>query len=333
MSVLARAVDTPQTLGIMPRTGRARALLSAIIIAVLVLVFSGSVARAADPTHSLEVTLSFPDRGLVDAEQLCLGLYPSRVTDYTAPPLQARCLDPGATTALFENIDPGDYVIAVPAIGSRLDPDRYQGQLVQTNLPDEPTLDAYGIDVELGLAQGFGGTSGQVRVNVFGCPPGTNGGGDATVWASECNAVANGIPLSLSGLGTIRDTSVNAVTGEIGRTSGRVEFTDLPVGAYQLGGKLPGNVASPAVFIQSSIEGGIKPVAGDESLAIRPSELVAVNVYLVLDGAKPESEPATPARETVLAGFVAPNVTGGLTAAEKQAMNDAANAATPIPGE
>ena len=133
--------------------------------------------------------------------------------------------------------------------------------------------------------------------------------------------MAGGIPLSLSGLGTIEHTAIEAVTGENGLTSGRALFTNLPAGAYQLGGELPQNVDSPAVFIQSSIEGGIKPVEQDGTVALRPTEVAVVDVYLVLDGQDTATvTPADTAPRTTILGFGDQQVTGGLTVEEVAAM-------------
>ena len=271
--------------------------------------------------HTLEVVLSFPDAGLADGEQLCLSIYPGTATDFTAPPFQARCLDPGENAATFDGIAHGEFIVAVPGPGSEIRSDRYRGQLVETAIPDEPTLAAFGIDVDLALTPEVAGTTGRLQVNVYGCPPGTDGGGDAAFWATECQSLAGGIPLSLSGLGTIEHTAIEAVTGENGLTSGRALFTNLPAGAYQLGGELPQNVDSPAVFIQSSIEGGIKPVEQDGTVALRPTEVAVVDVYLVLDGQDTATvTPADTAPRTTILGFGDQQVTGGLTVEEVAAM-------------
>ena len=300
------------------RRGVAR-LLAAAALALVALPPLGALAHdegGRSEGHTLEVVLAYPDSGLVDGEQLCLGLYPGDATDFTAPPLQARCLDPGETAATFEGIAHGDFVVAVPSAGSEVEADRYRGQLVETAVPDEPDLKAYGIKIHLALAPDVAGTTGRVQVNVYGCPPGTEGGGDAEFWASECQALAGGIPLSLSGIGTIEQTAIETVTGETGLTSGRALFTNLPAGAYELDGQLPGSASVPAVFIQSSIEGGVRPVAGG-TLDLRPTETVAVDVYLVLDGQNTATvEPATEKPSTPILGFGDQQVTGGLSAAE-----------------
>jgi hypothetical protein len=130
--------------------------------------------------------------------------------------------------------------------------------------------------------------------------------------------------LSLSGIGTIEHTDIEAVTGQNGLTSGRALFTDLPAGAYQLGGELPENVDSPAVFIQSSIEGGIKPVERDGTLDVRPTEVAIVDVYLVLDGqdtAKVES--VDEGQAATILGFGAQQVTGGTGETEAAATPSA----------
>lgn len=328
MSGETRSAAQPTIRGV--RRFGMRPLAVAVFAAVALLPIGAAAHDGSGQTegHTLEVVLSYPDSGLADGEQLCLGLYPGDATDFNAPPFQARCLDPGDDAATFDGIDHGDFIVAVPGVGSEIERERYRGQLVETAIPDEPTLTAFGIEVDLALSPEAAGTTGRVQVNVYGCPPGTEGGGDADFWATECQALAGGIPLSLSGLGTIEHTEIEAVTGENGLTSGRALFTDLPAGAYQLGGEIPENFDSPAVFIQSSIEGGIKPVEQDGTLDLRPTEVAVVDVYLVLDG-QDTATVTTPVdagaervdtpRTTIL-GFGDQQITGGLTDAEAASM-------------
>jgi hypothetical protein len=244
-------------------------------------------AQATDETahpHSLGVTLQFPDDGVAEGEQLCVALFSGNEPDLQQPPLLSRCLDSGGTGVSFEGLPPGAYSVLLPGPGSELEVPRYQGQLVTTSIPDDDQLEAYGIDVAVGLAPEFAGTTGRVQVNVYGCPAGTNAGGDREGWASECLALADGVPLTLSGTGSIRDAAFLGITGDTGSPSGRVEFTNLPPGAYELGGDLPANVSStPTLFVESSIDGSLGTLSPSEPLALRPAETVAVDVYLVLD--------------------------------------------------
>ncbi len=246
----------------------------------------GVAAQESETTtaHSLGVNVLFPDDGLVEGEQLCLALFPSTDPDLTKPPLLSRCLDPGSAAVSFEGLRSGEYSVLLPGPGSDLAAPRYQGQLVATTIPDDDRLDAFGIDVSVGLAPEFAGTTGRVHVNVFGCPAGTDAGANRDEWATECQALAGGVPLSLSGTGSIHDAAFEAVTGVSGDNSGRVEFTDLPPGAYELGSELPENVGSdPALFIESSIDGSLGSLEPSDTLALRPTETVAVDVFLVLD--------------------------------------------------
>ncbi len=275
--------------------------LVAIGIALVFIVFhaDGALADESAPSaadnHSLSVAIDFPDGGIASDEQLCLAIFPGSATDLSKPPIQSRCLDSGQSTANFAGLPHGDYQVIVPGPGSVISSSRYQGQRVDTSIPNQPDLNSFGIDVKLSLVPALQGVTGNVQVNVFGCPPGTNGGSDATAWATECNAVAGGIPVSLSGVGTIGDTSVQAVTGEQGPSTGKVEFTNLPAGAYQIQGKLPSNVSSPALFLESSIDGSLGPIDPQKPVSVRPAETVAVNVYLVLDGSDQAAAPsATP---------------------------------------
>jgi hypothetical protein len=293
-----------------PLAGRCSSSMAivAALLAVLWLPF-GVVAQDSDEAkaHSLGVNVLFPDDGLVEGEQLCLALFPSTDPDLAKPPLLSRCLDPGSAVASFEGLRSGEYSVLLPGPGSDLAEERYQGQLVATTIPDDDRLDAYGIDVSVGLAPEFAGTTGRVHVSVFGCPAGTDAGANKDGWAAECQALAGGVPLSLSGTGSINDAAFSAVTGMSGDESGRVEFTDLPPGAYELGSELPENVGSePALFVESSIDGSLGSLEPSDTLALRPTETVAVDVFLVLD------EDKTVDASDVI-GVTDPGITGGVS--------------------
>lgn len=247
---------------------------------------AGAFAQDASQstTRSLGVTLAFPDDGLTGTEQLCVALFGSTSPDLTQPPLLSRCMDPGASAVSFEGLRPGDYSVLLPGPGSDVEGQRYQGQLVATSIPNDAQLDAYGIDVNVGFTPEYSGTTGRVQVSVFGCPAGTNAGDDKDSWVSECQALAGGVPMTLSGTGSINDAAFRKVTGLSGNSSGRVEFTNLPAGAYELAGDLPANVEeAPALFAESSIDGSLGVLSPSDKLALRPTETVAVDVFLVLD--------------------------------------------------
>ncbi|MFT4036535.1 MAG: hypothetical protein QM692_00035 [Thermomicrobiales bacterium] len=230
------------------------------------------------------MTLGFPDDGLVDDEQLCVALFSGTSPDLQKPPLLSRCIDPGEDAVTFEGLRPGDFSVMLPGPGSEVEDERYEGQLVTTNIPDNEQLDAFGIDVDVALTPEYSGVAGRVQVSVFGCPAGTDAGADKDSWVNECKALAGGVPMTLTGVGSINDAAFRKVTGVSGDTSGRVEFTNLPAGAYEIGGDLPSNVgASPALFAESSIDGSLGLVSPSETLALRPTEIVAVDVFLVLD--------------------------------------------------
>jgi hypothetical protein len=291
------------------RVGRRVALATlAATLAVSFGLHSGANAQdqagSSGRTHSLGVNLDFPDEGLVDTEQLCVALFSGTSPDLEKPPLLSRCIDPGAEAVTFEGLKPGDFSVLLPGPGSDVEGQRYEGQLVTTNIPDDDQLDAFGIDIDVGLSPEFTGTTGSVQVSVFGCPAGTNAGTDKDSWVNECKALAGGVPMTLTGIGSINDAAFRKVTGVSGNTSGRVEFTDLPAGAYEIGGDLPSNVAeNPALFAESSIDGSLGVIDPAESLALRPTETVAVDVFLVLDD--------TPDSATTV-GTTDMEITGGL---------------------
>ena len=261
----------------------------AIVLSVLIAFWLPAVAGAQESgetemAHSLGVNLVFPDDGIAAGEQLCVAIFPGTSPDLANPPLLSRCLDSGGAAVSFEGLRSGDYSVLLPSPGSDLTEPRYQGQLVATTIPEDERLVSFGIDVNVGLAPEFAGTTGRVQVSVFGCPAGTDNGANKEGWAAECQALAGGVPLSLSGTGSINDAAFRAVTGLSGDASGRVEFTDLPPGAYELGSDLPENVSNtPALFVESSIDGSLGSLEPSDTLALRPTETVAVDVYLVLD--------------------------------------------------
>jgi hypothetical protein len=296
---------------LLPRAGgwsSSMAIVAALLVALWLPFGVAAQESDTETAHSLGVNVLFPDDGLVEGEQLCLALFPSTDPDLTKPPLLSRCLDPGSAAVSFEGLRSGQYSVLLPGPGSDLAEQRYQGQLVGTTIPDDDRLDAFGIEVSVGLAPEFAGTTGRVHVNVFGCPAGTDAGTNRDDWATECHALAGGVPLSLSGTGSIHDAAFEAITGVSGDNSGRVEFTDLPPGAYELGSELPENVGSdPALFVESSIDGSLGSLEPSDTLALRPTETVAVDVFLVLD-----QDEAVEANDVV--GVTDLQITGGVSA-------------------
>ena len=294
-------------------------LACAVMVAGLLVTLCLPLSAAAQETsgsekaHSLGVSLLFPDEGLVADEQFCLALFPGTSPDLSEPPLLSRCLDPGNDSVSFEGLRTGEYSVLLPGPGSDLEAPRYQAQLVGTSIPEDERLEAFGIDVTVGLAPEFAGTTGRVQVSVFGCPAGTNAGSNKDSWASECQALAGGVPLSLSGTGSINDAAFREVTGLSGDGSGQVEFSNLPAGAYELGSELPENVGSdPAFFVESSIDGSLGPLEPSDTLALRPSETVAVDVFLVVD-----QDAALDASDVV--GVTDLEITGGVAADQAEA--------------
>ncbi len=279
--------------------GRARAggaglgrwpLFVLVLVALLTVTAIPASARALAQDLSglsLDIIVLFPDGGPTEGELVCLTLFPDDGSDLaTATPLQTACLAAGQDRARFPDLGVGGYRVVAPTAASLLTPPRYQGRIAAVEIPDDPVTAAFEIDLSLELTPELAGTTGVIQVNVYGCPPGTDGGGDATAWRQECDALIGGAPVSLSGIGTIERTAIADVTAQDGDAFGRVEFADLPAGEYSLDEVLPADAAeNPAFFVESSIDGGLPaPINPNEPVAVRPAEVLAVDVYVPLPG-------------------------------------------------
>jgi hypothetical protein len=317
------------------RAGRARrALGPAVVLVVSAFLAALLPLRAGahgEPDerlpHALDVAVAFPDAGLANGETLCLALFAGHDGDFTAP-VQSRCLGRGETGLRFDGLTHGPYTLVVLAPGSAVEGNRYQGQVIATDVPDEPDRSDYALPVAVKLAPEVAGTTGRVQVSVFGCPPGTDAGGDADGWLNQCDTLANDVPVSLSGIGSIEDTSGQAITGRAAQP-GRVEFANLPPGDYLLQESLPVEARDAVVFVESSIDGSITPLdPADPTLALRPAEVKSVAYFVVLDPAQTDARAeAAPAADPALGGDADsgnPDIAGG-TAAPDAAPSEAPN--------
>lgn len=274
------------------RSALAAALLISLSLTLITFLVAPSAASAQSGSNELDIVLSFPDGGLADGEQLCLALFPNGTTDFSTLPLQSRCLDPGDDTATFAGITPGTYQLITPSVGSVIDQDRYQVQAAETSIPADASDASFSAKLPLALSPEVAGTTGQVQLNVYGCPPGTDGQGDATLWQSQCTSPVAGVSLELQGIGSIGDTSREDVTSTEQATAGKVAFTGLPPGDYELvglnGDQFTNVAANPALVIESSIDGSLGVIDPSEEISLRPSEVKNINIYLVLtDDAAP----------------------------------------------
>ncbi|MDQ3695114.1 MAG: hypothetical protein M3464_16010 [Chloroflexota bacterium] len=262
------------------------ALVAALVVALLAAGLIPATTVAQSGSNELRIAVAFPDDGLAADEQLCLALYPGAARDFSAPPLQSRCLDPGGSLATFAGIAPGTYQLVAPSVGSVLDQNRYQLQAAETSIPEDLGNASYEASLPLALTPELSGTTGQVRLNVYGCPPGTDGEGDATLWKSECTSPVAGVSLSLQGIGSIGDTSVADVTAGERATAGRVEFANLPPGEYEIRGvdsaEFVNVETNPALVVESNIDGSLGVVDPAEGISLRPSEIKNIDVFLVL---------------------------------------------------
>jgi hypothetical protein len=260
-----------------------------ISLALMTLLLPPETALAQSGSNELDIVLTFPDTGLADGEQLCLALFPGGTTDFSMLPLQSRCLDPGDDTATFAGIAPGTYQLLTPSVGSMIDQDRYQAQSAETSIPEDAADATFSARLPLALSPEVAGTTGQVQLNVYGCPPGTDGQGDATLWQSKCTSPVAGVSLALHGVGSIGDETFEDVTSTAQGTAGKVAFTNLPPGDYELVGinsdQFTNVAINPALVVESSIDGSLGVIDPEEEISLRPAEIKNIDIYLVLTDA------------------------------------------------
>ncbi|CAA9557983.1 MAG: hypothetical protein AVDCRST_MAG19-1388 [uncultured Thermomicrobiales bacterium] len=253
--------------------------------------------------------MSFPDDGLREGDTLCIALFAGPVENLAAPDRRV-CLGPGRNGVRFDGLTHGPHTVILPAPGSTIDGDRYQATVAETDIPADLAEDAFAVDIALAFARETVGTSGRVEINIFGCPPGTDGGGDPNAWQSQCDTLIGGAPVSLSGIGSIEDTAPTEMTSLDEEAFGQAEFVNLPAGEYALEERLPEDVAEDtAVFVSSSVDGGTTATELEpeqDTLALGPSETKSVSYYVVL---KPEEEPA-PLAPAVDATSANPDIAG-----------------------
>jgi hypothetical protein len=176
--------------------------------------------------------------------------------------------------------------LVTPSVGSIVEQNRYQVQSAATSIPADTTNAYFTASLPLSLSPEVAGTTGQVQLNVYGCPPGTDGQGDATLWQSQCTSPVAGVSLRLQGIGSIDDTSIPAVTDGDQATAGRASFTNLPPGEYQIvgvdGAQFENVQFNPAMVVESNIDGGLGVTDANQRISLRPAEVKSIDIFLVL---------------------------------------------------
>jgi hypothetical protein len=250
---------------------------------------SASTARAHGSSeettyHSLTLVLGFPDAGLEDTERLCLDIFTAQDTSL-ATPIQASCLSPGEKAAVFDGLPHGSFQIAVPGGGSTVTGDRYAGKVVQSDIPDDPEVDAYIIDLSLSLVDAAAGTTGSLGFAAFLCPPSVAAGDDLDQWVAACPDRIGGVDFTVASEGSLAATTAAAATG----SDGQAVVSGLPAGLYRANeGPLAGQVQETVWFATSSFDGVASRLDAGASLSLRPAESVSVAVFHVMAA---ENEP------------------------------------------
>lgn len=246
--------------------------------------------------HSLTIVLAYPDTGLAADEQICLALFAGDDADL-ASPLEITCINAEANAATFGALAHGQYKVAVPAPGSSIFDDRYQGQVVETEIPDLPEVDSFVIDVPLNLTGAATGTVGLVQVGAYVCPPGTDRGSDLEGWLNACQGRVDGVGYTLTSAGSLTTDEMSAMTG----SDGLALFPDLPAGTFSLTETALDNVEEQSAwFASSSLDGTTSTIAPGVPFQVRPAELMTIDVFHILlppTSAPTASVPAPPAAE------------------------------------
>jgi len=270
-------------------TGRVLTRLLGVVLATLVGVCAagamlpGPRAEGADVAASagrtLTVVVAFADHGLADGERLCLSLYAGSDAEFVHP-LQIKCLAPGDLGVTFAGLDPATYRIALPSTGTFLFSQRYQGEIVSTEIPAQAPVKDFVVQVQLDLLPRSGP---QVEVRAYVCPAGTDGGKDAARWATACPDPANGITFALGPLTTTPEAAtLHVVTGDGPSGAGSALLSPRAPGRYKLAETRPSNVASPIVWFVASEADGFVAHPSDGTLQVGADEYVLVSAYNVL---------------------------------------------------
>lgn len=293
-----------------------------LVVAGLVLLLwaaTAPVAAAHNGTkpHSLTALVDLPDQGLTAGEQLCLALYPGG-EETQEEPIDVGCLTPGEFTVRFEGLEHGPYRLAAPAAGSTEATSRYEGQVVVTEIPADPEVAAFMVEVRLGPEAGIRQPSGQISITASMCPAGL----DTTPatfgeWAQACPEPAAGVRFVLAG----RGNSVGVQTVITGRDDvlGRARFDSLPPGTYELVEVVPSNVAGVIWYATSSLTGRTTEIKPDEELTLAESETLSIAAYNLR---RPNA---------VSSGTGGSNGTAGQVTTSREIGNEANRQETPAP--
>lgn len=252
-----------------------------------------SIVRAHGTTeetayHSLTLVIGFPDGGLVDAERLCLDLFAAEDTALSTP-IQARCLATGEKSVIFDGLPHGSFQIAVPGDGSSVAGERYAGKVAESDIPNDPEVDAYVIDLSLSLVDAAAGTTGSLDFAAFLCPASVSAAGSLDQWIAACPDRIGGLNFTVSSEGSLAATTAAAATG----ADGQAVVSGLPAGLYQANeGPLSGQVQQTTWFVTSSFDGVATRLDAGVPFSLRPAESLSVVVFHVM--AVGEGAPASP---------------------------------------
>lgn len=153
--------------GVSRRAGFVR--IAALWCCIAALAFPGAADAHDKPDHSLTVRVATATP-LPSGARLCVSLFPGGEGALSEPKM-GRCLGDGASEVLLDGLPHGTYRVVVPGAGSTVDPTMFEGQIVITEIPDEPSVADFVVDVV--LAEAIPVTGG-VSIDVYGCPVGTD---------------------------------------------------------------------------------------------------------------------------------------------------------------
>ena len=264
-----------------PRRSRVAVLVgSACIIALLLLAIGFGQSRAHDAdVHALTVHLVLTDT-LGETDRLCLALFAGE-TGELSNPVQGQCLATGSDTVTFDGLPHGYYRVVVPGPASTVPLDRFEGQIVLTEIPDGTEATEFAVEIVLAPPSV---ADGAITVAAFVCPPAIDPAADAIALQVSClesDEPAEFIMAPIGADGVLADTEAviaPAIDAE------PAVFGGLVAGDYQLAGVIDDpeqQLIAWFVLPEADGEAQALPVGPTVDITLAENQTINLAAYLV----------------------------------------------------